>query len=235
MQPTRSGRVTIPEDPEELRALLRERMRERDKKNINPHESPSKDKAPKEGQGTKEPRKMPTKQAGQKTKPYRLIFLTGEEARAIDEGRLTMEEVKAHNVMRDDDIPKVQITTKARSQETSSGTSSGWVHETGPYETPAEAGEIWEMRRVHRQDQSKPRHESRPSRSMGRVHEIGPDETPAEAGEHSESGRVHGEDQSNTRQQSSTDTSSARVHNTGPNETPTEGNATRTGSTKGDG
>ena len=93
-----------------------------------------------------------------------MIYLTGEEARAIEEKRLTVEEVKALNENRDDDIPKGQTTTKAEAhgagstrcqteagptkdaedqtslpQKSSSGTSTGRVHETGPDKFPAEA------------------------------------------------------------------------------------------------
>ena len=116
MQPTRTGRVTIPEDPEELRALFLRRMRERDKVHNNPQGPTKRDTASEEGRDTKEPRRTPAKRPGQRPKLYRLIYLTGEEARAIKEKRVTVEEVKSLNENRDDDIPKSQTTIKAEAQ-----------------------------------------------------------------------------------------------------------------------
>ena len=105
--------MALPEDPEELRALLLRRMRERDRVYNNPHETPVKDTAPEADRAAKEPQSNPNKQARRKPKPYRVIYLTGEETRAINEGRLTVEDVKALNADRDDDIPKALTTTKA--------------------------------------------------------------------------------------------------------------------------
>ena len=230
--------MVLPEDPEELRALFLRRARERDsapedtRDSGEPKTVPTK---PSRGQGTK---------ASQKPKPYRVIRLTVEEAKAIDEGRLTVEEVKALNVERDDDNPKVQRTTEAEAQgtrntrcqtatgdtrgaegqpsprqESKSGTSSKWVHKTGPDETPSGAGEGSETRRVHHEDQTRPQQESSPNRSTGRVHETGLDGTPVGTGEVSGTGRVRGEDQTSPRQEIISDMRTGRVHETGPDKT----------------
>ena len=245
MQPTRSNRMIMPEDPEELRALLMERMRERDRKHNNPHVAPSEDTARKEDRGTKEPRKTSTKQTRQKAKPYRLIYLTGEEVRAIKENSLTVEDIKTLNVDRDDDIPKVQTTIKAKTQgasatscqtgdgpdkdnmdqtgpqqEPNADPSTGRAHERGPDETPAGAGEGRKTGRAHGEGQTGPRHEISADMRPGRVQATGPDETPAGAGEDRESGRAQGKDQTSARHEASTDRSSRRVHEKGPDRTP---------------
>ena len=105
----------------------------------NPHETHGEGMAPKEDRGTKEPRNTPTKQAREKPKPYRVIYLTVEETRAIDEKRLTVEEVKALNVKRDDDIPEVQTSTEAKSHgargtrcQTGTGATRGTEDQTSP-------------------------------------------------------------------------------------------------------
>ena len=181
MQPTQTGRVTVPEDPEEIRALFRRRMRERDKLYNNPQGSPKGDTAPEEGRDTKEPRRTPAKRPGQRPKPYRLIYLTGEEARAIEERRLTVEEIKALNEDRDDVIPKVQTTSKV---ETQGATVTRSPTGNGPTRDAV--------------DQTSLPQKSSSSTSSERVHETGPDVTPARAREDSETGRVHAKDQASS-------------------------------------
>ena len=65
MQPTQTGRVTVPEDPEEIRALFRRRMQERDNLYNNPQGSLKGDTTPEEDRDTKEPQRTPSKRPGQ--------------------------------------------------------------------------------------------------------------------------------------------------------------------------
>ena len=72
------------------------------------------------------PQRNPSKRTSTKPKPYkpyRVIRLTGEEARAISEGKLTVEAVKTVNPDRDDDIPERR------------------AHDRGPDKTPSEKEE----------------------------------------------------------------------------------------------
>ena len=210
--------MTIPEDPEELRALFLRRMRERDMIYNNPQEPHKGDTTPMEGRDTKEHRKTPTKRTRQQPKPYRLIYLKGEETRAIEERRLTVEEVKSLNVDRDDDIPKTQATTKAKAQGANS--TSG---QTGT--VPARDSEV----------QTSPRQGSRADTSTGRTSEKGPDETPAEAGEVRETGRVHDEGRPSSRQETSSDMRTGQVQERGPDETPAGAGEVRDTDTSRDG
>ena len=219
MAATRTGRMVLPEDPEELRALLHRRVLERARRYDDPHRTPKEDTTPETNQAAKEPQRNPIKQTKRKPKPYRVIRLTGEESRAINEGRLTVEDIKSLEPDRDDDIPKAQMTTKAKShQGTSPDANTGQVHGRGPDETPAGAGNVRKSDRVHEEDQTGHRQETGTTRDAGRVHETGPSEIRPEAGEDGEAGGVHEEDQTSRRQETCADVSTGRIHDTGPNE-----------------
>ena len=239
-------------------------------KTYNPQETHGRGTTPKEDRGTEVPRNTPTKQSRIKPKPYRVIYLTVEEARAIKEGRLMEEEVRAHDMNRDDDIPKVQTSTESSShgargtgchtgtgatrgtedqsstrQESSPGTDSERVYETGPDGTPAEAGEISRDGSTSRtrhapdksqmastrqptgtratrgtEDRTSTRQEPNTGTGSRQDYETGLDETLVGTGGIRESRRSHCGDQSRPRQKSSSSGSTERVHETGPDETP---------------
>ena len=224
MSPTCTTRITLPDDPEEIRALLRRRMRERDCVN-NPHMTPEEDRAPETIRAGKRPQRADTAQTARKQRPYRVIRLTAKEAQDIEEGRLTSEEVKRINPDRDDDIPMVRSSAKAkplqetgqagelgqtRSQpKTGPDTRTGRVRVTGPEMTPAADETEREARPAQDEDQAGRRqeeqghdeghsssmHKTSPDTKSGRVHEKGPEETPAGAGTDREASQAQEEDQ----------------------------------------
>ena len=166
MPHTRADRLTLPDDPEEIRALFRRRMRERDKVH-NPHVTPDEDTSPKEDRAAKVPQSTPSKLARRNTKPYRVIYLTEEEVRAMDEGRLTAEEIKYRDTRRDDDIPKAQRSAKPRSrQETGHEANTGQVHARGPDKAPTGTGDTGETE----EDHEKSARVHRENSETGRVH-----------------------------------------------------------------
>ena len=142
MAHTRADRVKLPDDPEEIRALFWKRMRERDKAH-NPHMTSDEDTTPKEDRTDRKPQSIPSMQAKRQNKPYRVIHLTEEEARAMKEGKLTVEEVKVRDPLRDDDIPRARKMAKPRSrQETGHEAHVSQAHMRGPNETPTGAGKV---------------------------------------------------------------------------------------------
>ena len=228
MPHTRVDRIAIPDDPEEIRALFQRRMRERDKVH-NPHKTPDKDMLPEENRATEVPRSVPNKQATRKFKPYRVILLTKEETRAIDEGRLTTDEIKNRDTSRDDGIPKPQrIAEPKPRQATCAEASSEQVHRAEPDQTSTRAGENRETDRIHTspcvntgRDQETGLGDAQAraggdKTSTGKVHETGPDVGPARAGEVGETERVHEKGQASPRHDTSTELSSEQVHRPGP-------------------
>ena len=201
-------RRTLPEDPEELRALFQRRAQERDKRRYVPHETPEEDTTPEvvsPNTRNKQPRR--------KTKPFRVIRLTVEESRAIDEGRLSVEELKDRDANRDDGITVAQRTAEPRSRsqtKTGPDTRTGRVHETGPEETPAGAGIGRET--AQGQGVGQAGHQQ-----VGQAQEEGQRSPQSE-----ESGQASDMGQTSPRPKTGPDARTAQVHKAGPEESPAE-------------
>ena len=243
MPPTGTPRIALPDDPEEIRALFTRRMRERDRVH-NPHVTPEKDRAPATERDGKQMQDAYNKQAVRKHRSYRLIYLTGEEAKAIKEGSLTCEDVRRNNPDRDDDIPKDRNVTMTKPQQEASPEASACRNSgRGPDQTSTGTGEDNKSGRRHNSaDTSTGRvHGTRPdvtpartgkNKEEGRVqekdqgrsrleraYESGPDATPERAGEDGETARVHEKAQTSSRQETSPNTSTGQVHGTRPDAT----------------
>ena len=224
MTSTKPGRIVLPDDPVELRALLHRRCLERARRLGDPHGTPKGNATPETDRPTKEPQRNPSKRTSTKPKPYkpyRVIRLTGEEARAISEGKLTVEAVKTANPDRDDDIPERR------------------AHDRGPDKTPSEKGEAREMGQANDIGRTSPLPKTGPDTRTGQVQETGPEKIPAGAGRdretsqaqeegrarHRQEGQGHDEgrtskDRTGPQHEIDPDTRSGRVHDIGPEETP---------------
>ena len=121
MTATRPDIRALMDDPQELKNYFLGRAQDRDRAARADDTTAKGNTVSKTSKDTREPKTAPPKssrrrgtKAGDKPRPYRLIYLTEEESSALKEERLTVEELKSRDEDRDDDIPEVQTTTKTK-------------------------------------------------------------------------------------------------------------------------
>ena len=187
MTATRPDARALPDDPVALKNLFLRRAQERDgaaSAEQSTYKARPTTKTPKckdvrdtgeSETASAKPGRRQGAQARVKPKPYRVIRLTVEEAKAISENRLTMESIKALDEERDDGIPEIQTDTDAKPHEArgasgAEATGDDHANRNEPIrEDPTDRG--------RRQNASGGRDSQRHRQEPERAHTLGPDKT----------------------------------------------------------